>query len=107
VNIILTIFLLFISGLNGENLLKTDSYDYLKNYNNRPYNKLKYKNKLAKLAKIKKNNLKKIIYNICGEEMINEKLLYRDRLFYIVSTQNYIIRLDATNGSLISKVRIK
>ncbi len=74
------------------------------NYNHKTSTKIKQKKVLQKLAVIKKDEATKLAYASCNSKIEFSKLLrHNKRLFYAIKTNNCSIKIDALDGSIISK----
>ncbi len=91
--------------MSNEKPALVDNSIQLKNYNNRPSVKLQHKQKLKRLAKVTSQEAKRITSKICNESVVYQKLTYRGQLLYYVnSTNNCTVKVNALDGTIISKV---
>lgn len=80
----------------------------LKNYNHRPSVKMQHKLKLKRLAKITKLEAKKITQKSCDEAVVYQRLTHKGQLlFYINMTKHCAVKINALDGSIISKENVK
>ena len=74
------------------------------NYNHSAYAKIKYKRLLKRMATIKKEKAQAMAKKKCGSEVkLTQLIRHGNRLFYAIRTASCSIRIDALDGSIISK----
>ena len=73
-------------------------------YNHKSSMKVKYRRLLQKMATINKEEAHAIAHKNCPSSIENSRLIrHGKRLFYAVRTQNCLIKVDALDGSVMSK----
>ena len=74
------------------------------NYNHSLLGKLHYQQRLKKIANIKEIQAHTIAESICQGAVNSSKIKYRaSRLFYVVSTKNCMLKIDALDGSIMER----
>ena len=74
------------------------------NYNHSLSAKIKHKQLLQRMATVKKEEAKTIAKEECGDEVEFSKLKrHGNRLFYAMRTDTCSIKVDALDGSIMSK----
>ena len=77
----------------------------LKNYNHKPSVKLQHKLKLKRLSKITSKMAKDITVKICNEPVVYQKLTHKGQLLYYLNrTKQCVVKVNALDGTIISKV---
>jgi len=102
------IFILFISLFSHagtQTPALVDSDISLKNYNHRPSVKMQHAFKLKRLVGISPTKAKEITLQICKEPVVYQKLRHQGQLlFYISITKHCTLKINALDGTIISKV---
>jgi uncharacterized membrane protein YkoI len=103
---LLLIALLF-AGLQAQEL-STEQVSKLHNYNHSISGKLRYKRALQKMATISLEKAQTITNSETNESIEQSKLKqHGTRLFYSIQTANHALKIDALDGSIISKERLE
>ena len=103
---LLLITLLF-AGLQAQEL-STEQVSKLLNYNHSISGKLRYKRALQKMATISLEKAQTITNSETNESIEQSKLKrHSTRLFYSIQTANHALKIDALDGSIISKERLE
>ena len=85
--------------------LMVDSTKQLRTYNHKLSLKLKKQRQLRQLAKITKEEARKIATAYCKEDVISHRLRHKGQLlFYRSYTENCEIEINALDGAIISKI---
>jgi len=102
----LVVILLFSTlCISNEKPALVDNSIKLQNYNHTPSVKQQHKLKLKRLAKISSIEAKKITIKICNEPVVYQKLTHKGQLlFYLNITKHCAIKINALDGTIISKV---
>ncbi len=88
--------------------LTIEQVSKLRNYNHSMSGKFRHKRALIRMANISKEKSQEITQNETNESVKYSKLRdHNRRLFYSIQTSSYRIKIDALDGSIISKERIK
>jgi len=104
--LLLTLLLLG-ATLHAEDL-SSEQIAKLLNYKHSLLGKLQHKRALKKMANISEEQAKEITKNETNESVEESKLKrHSTRLFYTIQTANHALRIDALDGSIISKERRK
>ena len=100
------LFTLLFSLVGYANVQTTLSkHTQLHTYNHKPSIKLKKERELRALAKISKNDAKKITSSVCHEKVIALKLRHKKQLlYYRTYTDHCKLEINALDGMIISKV---
>jgi len=100
------LYIIVFSVMGSANTqLMVDSTIQLRTYNHKLSLKLKKKRLLRQLAKIKKEEARKIAVSHCKEEVISLRLTHKGQLlFYRSYTENCKIEINALDGAIISKI---
>ncbi|MDQ1340051.1 MAG: hypothetical protein QG567_1208 [Campylobacterota bacterium] len=76
------------------------------NTNSRPILQMDKKRKMHALHKIDEKEVAQLVKNETDEEIISNTLTHKgNTLFYNIYTKNYIIELDAIDGTILKKVK--
>jgi hypothetical protein len=102
--VLLFILLFSLVGFaNTKTQIKTDKI--LHSYNHKPSIKLKQQRELRALAKISKNDAKKITASVCHEKINVLTLTHKKQLlYYRIYTDHCKLEINALDGMIISKV---
>ena len=66
--------------------------------------KLRYQQRLKKMANIKQDRAYSIANAFCRGEITHSQIKYHaSRIFYVVSTKNCMVKIDALDGSIMEK----
>ena len=85
--------------------LMVDSTIQLHTYNHKLSLKLKKQRQLRQLAKITKEEARKMAASYCKEDVISHRLTHKGQLlFYRSYTENCEIEINALDGAIISKI---
>ncbi len=100
------LYILVFSVIGSANTqLMVDNTVQLHTYNHKLSLKLKKKRQLRQLAKITREEARKMASAYCKEDIISQRLRHRGQLlFYRSYTENCEVEINALNGALISKV---
>jgi hypothetical protein len=91
--------------MSNEKPALVDNSIQLQNYNHKPSVKLQHKLKLKRLAKISSTEAKEITSKICNEPVVYQKLSHKGQLlFYLNITKHCAVKVNALDGTIISKV---
>lgn len=78
------------------------------NYNNSPSAKIKHKRLLKKMATVKEEEATNIAKESCESEVSLSKLTrHGKRLFYAMKTETCSIKIDALDGSIMTRKLLK
>lgn len=84
-----------------------DAHTTLHTYNHKPSIKLKKQRELRALAKISKNDAKKITASVCHEKVIALTLTHKKQLlYYRIYTDHCKLEINTLDGMIISKVTL-
>ena len=100
------LYIIVFSVIGSANTqLMVDNTVQLHTYNHKLSLKLKKKRQLRQLAKITREEARKIASAYCKEDIISQRLRHRGQLlFYRSYTENCEVEINALNSALISKV---
>ena len=100
------LYILVFSVIGSANTqLMVDNTVQLHTYNHKLSLKLKKKRQLRQLAKITREEARKMASAYCKEDIISQRLTHKGQLlFYRSYTENCEVEINALNGALISKV---
>ena len=74
------------------------------NYSHSISGKLHYQQRLKKIATIKQRQAYAIAHSFCRGKITSSKIKYHaSRIFYVVSTQNCMVKIDALDGSIMER----
>ena len=94
---------LLLSALQAQELTLSE-ISKVRNYSHSLSGKLRYKQRLKKMANIKQDRAYSIANSFCKGEITHSKIKYRaSRIFYVVSTKNCMVKIDALDGSIMEK----
>ena len=101
----LVAILLFSSWCMSDNKpVLVDSSTPLQNYNHKPSVVLQDTLKLKKLVKISSSKAKDIASKVCNEPVLYQKLTHKGQLlFYLNRTEECTVKVNALDGTIISK----
>jgi len=95
------------SGLIFAQPLSIEQMSKLRNYNHTFSGKLRHKRALQKIATVKEEEAKEIALNACNQEKKSIESIklahHSDRIFYRISMDGCKLKIDALDGSIISK----
>ncbi len=91
--------------ISNEKPALVDNGIALQYYNHKPSVKLEHKLKLKTVAEISSTEAKKMTLKLCNEPVVYQKLTYKDKLlFYLNITKHCAVKINALDGTIISKV---
>jgi len=103
--LVFVLFLSLFSKANEAKPLLVDRSISLQNYNHKASVKLQHQHKLKRLARITSSKAKEITVKVCNKPVVNQKLTHKGQLlFYLNKTKVCMVKVNALDGTIISKV---
>ena len=101
-----TLLLIPLFVFAAEGTLTPMQHNSIHGYNHKPTVKMQKKRNMHKIHKVDEKEVTEIVKNITKEDIKKMKLTHVGRiLFYKIQTQNYSIKINAMDGSIIEKIK--
>lgn len=94
--------------LASQSTLTPSEHSLIHSSNHRPMIKMQQKRNMHKLHKIDEQEAAKITKKETNEEVKHLKLTHSGRILkYIIKTENYILTINALDGAILNKEKIR